>query len=175
MTTGKTITLTRWTIVSKVMSLLLNILSMLVITFLPRSKGLSISWQQSLSVVILEPSKIKPVTVSTYISYEVMGPDAMIFVVWMLSFKPTFSFSSFTPIKWLFSSTSSLFAIRVVSSAIWGYWYFTWHSWFQLVLHPAQHFSWYIRHISYISRVTIYSLNVLLSLFGTSPLSHVQF
>ena len=117
MTTGKTITLTRQTIVSKAMPLLLNILSMLVITFLPRSKCLSISWQQSLAVVILEPSKIKPVTVSTYISYEVMGPDAMIFVFWMLIFKPTFSFSSFTSIKSLFSSTSSLFAIRVVSSA----------------------------------------------------------
>ena len=65
MTTGKTIALTRWTLVGKVMSLLLNILSRLVITFLPRSKRLLISWLQSQSVVILEPRKIKPATVST--------------------------------------------------------------------------------------------------------------
>ena len=65
MTTGKTIALTRWTSVDKVMSLLFNMLSRLVITFLPRSKGLLISWLQSLSVVILEPRKIKSATVST--------------------------------------------------------------------------------------------------------------
>ena len=82
-TTGKTIALTRWTFVGKVMSLLLNILSRLVITFLPRSKRLLISWLQSPSAVTLEPPKIKsdPVsTVSPSICYEVMGPDAMIFV-----------------------------------------------------------------------------------------------
>ena len=81
MTTGKTIALTRQTFVGKVMSLLLNILSRLVITFLPRSKRLLISWLQSLSAVILEPQKIKSDTVSTVspsISHEVMGPDAMI-------------------------------------------------------------------------------------------------
>ena len=102
MTIGKTIALTRWTLVGKVKSLLLNILSRLVITFLPRSKHLLISWLQSPSVVILEPKKIKSNTVSTVspsISYGVMGPDAMIFVFWMLSFKPTFSLSSFTFIK----------------------------------------------------------------------------
>ena len=83
MTTGKTIALTRWTFVAKVMSLLLNMLSRLVITFLPRSKRLLISWLQSPSAVILEPQKIKSDTVSTVfpsISYEVMGPDAMLFV-----------------------------------------------------------------------------------------------
>ena len=93
MTTGKTIALTRWTFVGKVMSLLLNMLSRLVITFLPRSKYLLISWLQSPSAVILEPNKIKSDTVSTVspsISHEVMGPDAMIFVFWMLSFRPTF-------------------------------------------------------------------------------------
>uniref|UniRef100_A0AC11DX56 Uncharacterized protein n=3 Tax=Ovis aries TaxID=9940 RepID=A0AC11DX56_SHEEP len=82
-TTGKTIALTRWTLVGKVMSLLLNMLSRLVITFLPRSKRLLISWLQSPSAVILEPPKIKSDTVSTIspsISHEVMGPDAMIFV-----------------------------------------------------------------------------------------------
>ena len=77
MTTGKTIALTRWTFVGKVMSLLFNMLSRLVITFLPRSKCLSISWLQSPSAVILEPRKVKSDTVSTVspsISHEVMGP-----------------------------------------------------------------------------------------------------
>ena len=83
MTTGKTTALTRWTFVGKVMSLLFNMLSRLVITFLPRSKRLLISWLQSPSAVILELKKIKSGTVSTVspsIFYEVMGPDAMIFV-----------------------------------------------------------------------------------------------
>ena len=116
MTTGKTIALTRWTFVDKVMSLPFNMLSRLVITFLPMSKSLLISWLQSPSAVILEPRKIKSATVSPSICHEVMGPGAMILVFWMLSFKPTFSLSSFTVIKRLFSS-SSLSAIRVVSSA----------------------------------------------------------
>ena len=81
MTTGKTIALTRWTFVGKVMSLLFNMPSRLVITFLPRSKRLLSSWLQSPSAVILEPPKIKSDTVSTVspsISHEVMGPDAKI-------------------------------------------------------------------------------------------------
>ena len=83
MTTGKTIALTRWAFVGKVISLLFNMLYRLVITFLPRSKRLLISWLQSPSAVILEPKKIKSDTVSTVsqsIYHEVMGPDAMIFV-----------------------------------------------------------------------------------------------
>uniref|UniRef100_A0AC11EL82 Uncharacterized protein n=1 Tax=Ovis aries TaxID=9940 RepID=A0AC11EL82_SHEEP len=83
MTTGKTIALTRRTLVGKVTSLLLNILSRLVITFLPRSKRFLISWLLSPSAVILEPPKIKSDTVSTVspsLSHEVMGPDAMTFV-----------------------------------------------------------------------------------------------
>ena len=83
MTTGKTIALTRWTFVGKVTSLLFNMLSRLVITFLPRSKHLLISWLQSLSAVILEPKKIKYVIVSIVspsICHERMGLDAMIFV-----------------------------------------------------------------------------------------------
>ena len=83
MITGKTIALTRQTFVDKIMSLLFNMLSRLVITFLPRSKRLLISWVQSPSAVILEPPKIKSDTVSTVspsISYEVMGPDAMVFI-----------------------------------------------------------------------------------------------
>ena len=116
-TTGKTIALTRWTFVDKVMSLFLNMLSRLVIAFLPRCKHLLISWLQSSSAVILKPKKIKSVTlsiVSPSICHEVMGLDAMILVSWTLSYKPAFSLSSFTLIKRLFSS-SSLSAIRVLS------------------------------------------------------------
>ena len=94
-------------------------LSRLIITFLARSKHLLISWVQSPSAVILEPPKIKSATVSTVspsICHGVMRPDAMFIAFWMLSFKPTFSLSSFTFIKRLCSS-SSLSAIRVVSSA----------------------------------------------------------
>ena len=95
MTTGKTIALTRWTFVGKVMSLLFNKLSNLVITFLPRNKHLLISWLQSSSAVILEPKKINSLTVSIVspsICHEVMGLDALIFVFWLLSFKPVFTF-----------------------------------------------------------------------------------
>ena len=109
MTTGKTIALTRRTSVGIVMSLLFIMLFTLVITFLQRIKHLLISWLQSPSAVILEPRKIKSDTVTTVspsISHEVMGPDAMIFVFWMLSFKPSFSLSSFTFIKRLLSSSS---------------------------------------------------------------------
>ena len=84
MTTGKTVALTRRTFVGKVMSLL----SRLVITFLPRSKSLLISWLQSPSAVILEPPEIKSDTVSPSISHEVMGPDAMILVFWMFNSLP---------------------------------------------------------------------------------------
>ena len=83
MTTGKTVALTRWTLVDKVMSLLFNMLSRLVITFLPRSKRLLISWLPLLSAVILETPKIKSVTVyivSPSICHEVMGLDAMVFI-----------------------------------------------------------------------------------------------
>ena len=119
MTTGKTIALTRQNFVSKIMSLLFNMLYRLVIAFLPRSKHLLISRLQSPSAVLLEPKKMKSVTVSIVsqsICHEVMGLDAMIFILLMFSFKPTFSLSSFTFIKRLISS-SSLSAIRVVSSA----------------------------------------------------------
>ena len=119
MTIRKTIALTRRPSVGKVMSLLFNILSRLVIAFLPRSKHLLIAWLQSPSAEMLEPRKTKSVTVSIdspSICHQVMGPDAMILVFLMLSFKPTFSLSSFTSIKRLLSC-SSISAIRVVSSA----------------------------------------------------------
>ena len=119
MTTGKTIVLTTWTIVGKVMSLLFNMLSRLVITFLPKNKNVLISRLLSPSAVILEPRKNKVShrfhCFHNYLPW-VMGPDAMILVFWVLSFKPTFSHSSFTFIKRLFSF-SSLSAISVVSAA----------------------------------------------------------
>ena len=128
MTTGKTIGLTRQNFVGKVMSLLFHMLSRLVITFLPSSTHLLISWLQSPSAMILEPKKRKSLTVSIVspsICHEVMGPDAMTLVFWMLNFKPTFSLSSFTFIKRLFSS-SLLSAIGWYHLHIWGYWYFSW-------------------------------------------------
>ena len=119
MTTGKTIALTRRTFVGKVMSLLLDMLSRLVITFLPRSKRLLISWLQSSSAVILEPKKKKMShtvpTVSPSISHEVMGPDAMILVFCMLSFKPTFSLSSFTFIKRLLTSAYHFAGVPLIN------------------------------------------------------------
>jgi len=99
MTTGKTIVLTRKTFVRKVMFLVFKMLPKFVIAFLPRSKCLLISWLQSASHVILEPKKIKSVTVSTIsasIFHEVMGLDAIIFVFWMLSFKLAFQKTPFS-------------------------------------------------------------------------------
>ena len=200
MTTGKTIALTTWTFVSKVISLLFNVLSRFVIAFLPRSKHLLISRLQAPPAMILEPKKIKSVTVSTFspsICHEVIRLDTMILVFWMLSLKPAFSLSSFTFIKRLFSF-SSLSAIggghgnplwysclenprdrgawwvtvygvtksrtqlkRLSMNActhflplkwyhlhIWGYWYFSWQSWFQLVIHPVLHIPWCTLHRS---------------------------
>ena len=141
MTTGKTIALTRWTFVDQIMSLVFSMLSRLFTDLLPRSKCLFISWLQSPSAVILEPKKIKFVTVSIIspsICHAMMGLDAMIFVLWMLGSEPTFSLSS--------HFRGSLFALCFLPWGwyhlhIWGYWYFSWKSWFQLVLHTAQHFT----------------------------------
>ena len=117
-TTGKTIALSIWTFVGKVMSLLFSTLSKFVITFLPRGNRHLISWLQSPSAVILEPRKRKSITAprfSPYVCHEVMGLDAMILVSLIFSFKLAFSPSFVTLIKRLFSSFL-LSAIRVVSS-----------------------------------------------------------
>ena len=136
MTTGKTIALTRQAFVDKVMFLLFNMLSYLVMTFLPRSKCLLISRLQSPFAVILEPPKIKSVTVSIVspsICHEVMDPDAMILVFWMLSFKSKFSLSSFSFIKRLFrrkTSTSALLTmpkpLNVWITTNWGEFFKQW-------------------------------------------------
>ena len=174
MTTGK-ISFTRRTFVGTVMSLLFNMLSRWVITFLPRSKHRIISCLQSPSAVILEPPlQKKSVTVSPSICHEVMGPDAMILAFWMLSFKPTFWLSSFTFIKRLFSS-SSLSAIRVMSPA-----YVRLLIFLLTILIPAYVSSSPVFLMMYSTykvnkQVTIYSLDILLSWFGSSLLFHVQF
>ena len=139
-----------WAFVGKVMSLLFNTLSRLVIAFLPRSKCLLVSKLQSPSAVILEPPQNKVCHCFHYfpsICHEVMGLDTMMLVFWMLSFKPAFSLFSVAFIKRLFSS-SSLSSLRKCHLHIWGYWYFSRQSWFQLVFHPAQRFSWCTLHIS---------------------------
>ena len=115
-----------------------------VIEFLPRSKRLLISWQQSSFAVILEPKKIKFVTVYTFsscICHEVMGPGCHNLSFLMLSFKPAFSLSPFTLIKGSLVSPHFL-ALEWCYLHIWGCWYFSWKSWFQLIVHPAQHFTW---------------------------------
>ena len=119
LTAGKTIALTRWTFIGKEMSLLFNMLSRLVKDFLPQNKHVLILRLQSPSAVILKPKKIKSVTVSIVspaICQEAMGLDPMIFIFWMLSFKPAFSLSSLIFINRLFSSSLPS-AIRVVSFA----------------------------------------------------------
>ena len=155
MITGKTIALTIWTFVSKVISLFFNMLSKFVIAFHPRS-SLLISCLQSPSAVILEGKKIKSVTlpiVFPSICHEVMGLDVMIFIFWMLSFKPGFSLSSFTFINRLFGS-SSLSAKRVVSSAYLRLQIFLLAILIPACDHPVWHFSCCTLHISLISRVT---------------------
>ena len=153
MTTGKTIALNRQTFVSKLISLLFSMLSRLVIAFLPRSKRLLIPWLQSPSAVILETKKMKSLTVyivSPSICYEVIGPDVMIFVFWILSFKPAFLLSSLTfhPLSlslsfftFILFSSSLLSAIRVGSSAYLRLSIFLLAILIPTVFHPAQRFS----------------------------------
>ena len=129
LTTGKTIALITRTLGSKVMSLLFNMLSRFVITFLPRSKRLLISWLQSPSVVIWEPQKIKSVTISTFswsICHDVMEPNAMtlVFEYWILSQL----FHS------LSLSSRGLLPLERYHLHIWGCWCFSWQSWFQFVI-----------------------------------------
>ena len=137
MTTGKTIALTRWALLGKIKSLFFNMLSRLAITFLPRSKRLLISWLQSPSAVTLEPSKNKICHCFHCFLIYLPWSDGTRYhdlSFWMLSFKPTFSLSSFTFIMSLFSS-SSLSAIRVVSSAYLRLLiYLPQQSWFQLYI-----------------------------------------
>ena len=122
----------------------------LVITFLQTSKHLLISWLQSSFPVVLELPKIKSLTVSIVspsICHEVMGPNTMIFILWMWSLSQMFH----SPLS--LSSSGSLVSLHVLPWGwchlhIWGYWYFSQQSWFQLVFLPVQGFSWCTLHIS---------------------------
>ena len=145
LTTGKTIALTRWTFVSKVMSLLFSF----VRAFLPRSKRLLISWLQSPSAVILEPKKKKNCHCFHFFPFNLPWSDGTrCYDLCFLNVEfSAFSLASFTLIKRFFSS-SSLSAIRVVSSAYMRLLIFLLAIFFQLVIHPAQHFTWCTLHIS---------------------------
>jgi len=146
--TGKTIVLTIWTFVGKVISQLLNTLSRFVTAILPRSKCLLISWLQSLLAVILEPKNIKSVTVSIFSLYATEWCDQMtwfcFFECWILS---QLFHSLLSP-----SSRGSLIPFHLLPLGwchlhIWGSSYFSLQSWFQHELHPAQHFVWCTLHI----------------------------
>ena len=152
MTTGKTIALTRWAFVSKVMSLLFNTLSRFVVVFLPRSKTSFINnFMAAVSVCSDFGAQENKVCHCFHFSYsichEVMGPDAMILPFLMLSFRSAFLLFSFTFIKRIFSSSCCL-PLEWYHLHIWTCWYFPQKSWFQLVIHPAWHFAWYILHVS---------------------------
>ena len=149
MTIGKTTALTIWTFVGKIMSLLFNMLSRFITAF-PRNKYFLISWLQSQSTVILEIQKINchcfhcfPIYLTW--SYRAWCHDLHFLNVEFLS--QLFPLFSFTLIKRLFNF-SFLSAIKWCLLHIWGYWYFYRQSLFQLVLHPAQHFTWCTLHIS---------------------------
>ena len=149
MTTGKTMVFTRQTAVGKVMSLLFNMLSRLVIAFLPRNKPLLISWRQSPSAVILEPQKVSHCLhcFSIYLPWSdgTRCHELSFFECWVLSqlFQSPLSPSSrgslvpfpFLPLEWC-------------HLRIWDYWYFSCQSWYQLVLHPVRHFTWCTLHKS---------------------------
>ena len=133
------------------MSLLFNMLSRLVIAFHPRSKCLLISWLQSSSTVILEPKKIESMTAYTFspsICREVMGSDAVILVFWMLSFK-SICYCRPSPSSRDASVTLLFLPLEWYHLHMWGCWYFSWQSWFQLVIHPTQHFTWCVMYSTY--------------------------
>ena len=147
-TTGKTIDLTIQTFVSRVMSLLFNILSRFIIAFLPRSNHLLISWLQSLSTVILEPKKIKLVTTPTFspsICHAVMGMDAMFLIFFFFLIYLFFSWLFHSPLSSLLRGSLDYLCFLLLKQYnlhIWGCWCFFHLSWSWLVTHPAQHFSW---------------------------------
>ena len=146
MTIGKTMALTIWTFVGKVMSLLSNMPSRFVITFLP-SRHLLISWLRSLSIVIfgVQENKYYCFYFFPFYLHEVMGPDPVILVFWMLSFKPTFSLPISPSLKCSLIPLHFL-PLEWYHVHIWGCWYFFWQAWFQLVIYVAQHFTWCTLH-----------------------------
>ena len=178
MTPGRTIALTIWTIINKLISLLFNMPSRFVLASLPRSKCLLISccghgpqwsWsprKQNLSLLPLFPHLFA-------LKWWNWMPWSSFFECWVSSQR---FHSALSP-----STRGSLFPLHFLPLVwyhlhIWGYWYFSWLFWFQLVIHPAcWHFTWCTLHRSWVSRVTIYSLVILLSQFGTRLFFHVWF
>ena len=144
-TTGKTITLTIWTFVSKVMSPLFNMMSRFVIIFLPRRKCLLISWLQSPSTVILDTEKIKSHSFHYFLFYLPWGGETGYHDLRFCWVSRQLFHSSFTLIK---RSLVPLHFLPLVSSAYLKLLIFAWKSWFQLVTHPAQHFAWCTLHRS---------------------------
>ena len=147
-----------------------------LLEFLPRSKRLLILWLQSPSAVILEPKKSLSLFPLFPHLFAMKWWDQM---PWSL-FSECWAFSQLFHSPLPLSSRGSLVPLCFLPLGschlyIWGYWYSSWQSWFQLVLHPAWYFTWCSLHISWISRVTEYSLDILLSQFGSRPLFHVQF
>ena len=142
LTTGKTIALTIWTFVGKVMSLLFNMLSRFVIAFLLRSKHLLISWLQTVSAVILEPKKICPCFhISPSTCHEVMGLDAKILVFWMLSFRPAFHY----PLSRISLVPPHFLSLGWYHLHIWGCWYFSWQTLLYIQAHCyPEKFLWVI-------------------------------
>ena len=150
MTTGKTIALTIWTIVGKVVSLLFNMLSRFVITFLPRNKRLLISWLQSLSAVIFGTAQNK--VCNCFHCFPIYLPWSDRTVCHDLCFLNVV-LSQFFHYLLSLSSRGSLVPLSFLPLEwyhlhVWGCWYFSWQSWFQLVSHSVQHFTWCTLHIS---------------------------
>ena len=151
----------------QMMSLLLNTMSRFVIAFLPRGRRLLISWLQSPSPLILEPKIIKSVSAFTsplFIYHEVMRVDALILIFWMLRFSQIFHSPPSA------ATRGSLVPLHVLPLEwyrlhMWGCWYFSQQPWFQLVISPAGHFTWCSLPKSYINRLAVYSLFVLLFQF----------
>ena len=155
MTARKPVTLTIWAFVSKVMSLLLNMLPRFIIAFLPRSKHLLFSWLQSISTVISEPKKIKSIIVPTFSHFFTIKwcdqmPWSSFFECWILS---QLFCSLLSPSPKGSLDLSCFLPLRCYHLHFWGCWYFSWQSWLQQVINPAQHFAWCTLHISWISRV----------------------
>ena len=151
MTTGKTIALTTWTFVVKVMSLCFNKLSRFVIAFFLRSKHLLISWLQSLSTVILKPKKIKFVTFYFFPIYLPWNDGTGCHDFSFMNAEVQASFFTFlfhSPSSRDFLSPLLFLPLGWYHLHIWGCWYFSWQSWFQLAIHPAWHFTWCTLHRS---------------------------
>ena len=161
------------------MSLFFYILSGFVIAFLPSSKCLLSSWLQSSSTVILEPKKIKSLTAFSFfpsICHKVMELDAMILVFWMLGLSRFFTLLFHSPL-----SAPSRGSLVPLCFLLWyhlhipGYWSFSWKSWFQFIIHPAQHFHRTFSACKFNKQDDNIQPVILLSQFWASQLFHVQF